>query len=1112
MIKYLRAFKTQEEYLTYSASTAFTLDNVSSCREGDLVYYTSENCGGYIPPTPATGKSIANAVVTCDSATYNGSVQTAQNIVVTLSGNTLIADTDYTITENTGGTNAGNYLVKVDGIGHYSGTTTGTFVINKATPTYNAPTAKSLTYNTSAQELLNSGSVTGGTIQYSNNNSTWSASIPSKTNAGTYTTYWKIVGDSNHNNKSSESISTTIKKVTPTVVAPTAKALTYNGSAQELVNSGSTNYGTLKYSIGDAEKPYDSEVEYLLGTGYQYIDLPITPNSNTGIYIKVKPIERNYSGENDMFLVGLRNNSNDTRWCIAKNGVGDWGCTMYYGYGGYSYFSNSHISYGNIFDVKLNYLNSKTASNNGATSSLSSSLSFTPSYPIRLFGSSGVNGSYSKAAMYLYSCKISQGSNVVMDLIPVRKNGVGYMYDKISGTLYGNNGTSSFGIGPSTREYTTSIPSRTNAGTYTVYYKVEGNSNVNDVAEQSVVCSIAKANSSLSFAVTNITVDVGETKSNPVTVNAGDGIVTYSSNNTSIVTVDNNGVVSGVASGNTTVSANISSTNNYNSTSTSYSVSSTTWDIVAKFNVTDTSNPTKIGYNRYISGFSAIEIDGIVQPNVVSAYTFSTTGEHTVRYKLTSTSITNDAFYQCSAMTTCTIGSGVTSIGNEAFMYCSSLTSIDIPDSVTSISNNAFNRCSSLTSIVIPNGVTSIGWGVFYECSSLTSIDIPDSVTSIGNNAFEGCSSLTSITIPNSVTSIGGSAFMTIGALTSITIPNSVTSIGQSAFNYCGGLTSITVEATTPPTLGSYAFNNTNNCPIYVPCDSVDTYKAASGWSTYASRIQAILGSCWDITAKFNVTDTSSPTRIASATHNFSKIKIDGVEQPSVTTGYTFSTSGEHTVKYRLTDKTSIVFETFRSCYRLTSIDIPDSVTSIGYYAFYECIGLTSVTIPNNVTSIGYDAFYDCIRLTSVTIPDGVTSIGEAAFSSCVSLTSCTIGSGVTSIGNRAFDYCIILTSIDIPDSVTSIGDNAFESCSGLTSCTIGSGVTSIGDYAFDRCSGLTSIISNATTAPTIQSSTFRDVKTGGTLTVPVGSTGYDVWMGTGNYYLGLYNWTKVEQ
>ena len=51
---------------------------------------------------------------------------------------------------------------------------------------------------------------------------------------------------------------------------------------------------------------------------------------------------------------------------------------------------------------------------------------------------------------------------------------------------------------------------------------------------------------------------------------------------------------------------------------------------------------------------------------------------------------------------------------------------------------------------------------------------------------------------------------------------------------------SVTVNATTPPTLGESALDYTNNCPIYVPAASVDVYKAASGWSTYASRIQAI--------------------------------------------------------------------------------------------------------------------------------------------------------------------------------------------------------------------------------------------------------------------------------
>ena len=45
-------------------------------------------------------------------------------------------------------------------------------------------------------------------------------------------------------------------------------------------------------------------------------------------------------------------------------------------------------------------------------------------------------------------------------------------------------------------------------------------------------------------------------------------------------------------------------------------------------------------------------------------------------------------------------------------------------------------------------------------------------------------------------------------------------------------------------------------------------------------------------------------------------------------------------------------------------------------------------------------------------------------------------------------------------------------------------------------------------TAPTIHSETFLNVSTNGVLKVPVGSTGYNTWMSTANYYLGSYNWT----
>ena len=198
------------------------------------------------------------------------------------------------------------------------------------------------------------------------------------------------------------------------------------------------------------------------------------------------------------------------------------------------------------------------------------------------------------------------------------------------------------------------------------------------------------------------------------------------------------------------------------------------------------------------------------------------------------------AFHWCYNLSRVMIPDSVTSIDTYAFASCYSLTSIEIPSGVTSIGDYAFEQSSGLTSINIPYGVTNIGVAAFGDCYSLTSITIPNTVTSIDYNAFIACISLTSIDIPNSVTAIGEGAFNSCRSLPSINIPSGVTSIGDRAFKFCRSLTSVTVNAVTPPTLGEEAFYDTNNCPIYVPSGSVNAYKSASGWSTYASRIQAI--------------------------------------------------------------------------------------------------------------------------------------------------------------------------------------------------------------------------------------------------------------------------------
>ena len=199
---------------------------------------------------------------------------------------------------------------------------------------------------------------------------------------------------------------------------------------------------------------------------------------------------------------------------------------------------------------------------------------------------------------------------------------------------------------------------------------------------------------------------------------------------------------------------------------------------------------------------------------------------------ISDTDIGEDAFYECSILTSVVIPDGVTTIGDWAFDKCTSLTSITIPYSVTTIGEYAFYNCTSLTSITIPYSVTSIGDSAFMGCTSLTeitvsennesykSIDgnlytkdgktliqytigktdteftIPSNVTTIGYKAFDGCSALTSIVIPDSVTTIDGYAFGLCYSLSSVTIGNSVTSIGNNAFDSCENLTSITYRGT----------------------------------------------------------------------------------------------------------------------------------------------------------------------------------------------------------------------------------------------------------------------------------------------------------------------------
>ena len=383
------------------------------------------------------------------------------------------------------------------------------------------------------------------------------------------------------------------------------------------------------------------------------------------------------------------------------------------------------------------------------------------------------------------------------------------------------------------------------------------------------------------------------------------------------------------------------------------------------------------------------------------------------------------------------IEDGITSIGNDAFADCIALTRVTIPDSVMLIGDYAFQVCKSLTNVTIPDSVTKIGVCVFEDCTSLTSVTIGNGVTSIDEFTFDGCYSLTNVTIGNGVTSIGACAFRGCTRLASITIPDSVTSIGINAFYHCLGLKELKMPVSAKIYNSKYTFYACTNI------EKVILTKGTGVMQDYATSSSSSTSTYYQYTPWYVSEEKCTEIIIE-----------DGVKNVG---DYAFFRCSGLTSVIIPDSVTTIGNDAFYECESLTSVIIPDSVTSIGDYAFKGCNSLTSVTIGNSVTSIGASAFYDCDSLTSVIIPDSVITIGNGAFSACVSLTDVTIGDGVTTIGDYAFAWCDILT-ITIPDSVITIGDSAFFYCDNLASVTIGNSVTTIGKYVFDACYSLTDV------------------------------------------------------
>ena len=181
------------------------------------------------------------------------------------------------VTDNNDLKKPGKYLAQVDFVKGSKYLVTHFSVVDnrKTDPKYELPTAKrGLTYNGEEQILINEGHVEGGQMRYKLGGGTYSTELPTATNAGTYTVYYKVVGDASHNDTAEQSITVTIGKA-PLTGTPTFTPVTEAGKTIANVTlTAPTGWpaGTFYWMKG--EIGLEPTTPITQGTSYEWVFIP----------------------------------------------------------------------------------------------------------------------------------------------------------------------------------------------------------------------------------------------------------------------------------------------------------------------------------------------------------------------------------------------------------------------------------------------------------------------------------------------------------------------------------------------------------------------------------------------------------------------------------------------------------------------------------------------------------------------------------------------------------------------------------------------------------------------------------------------------------------------
>ena len=202
------------------------------------------------------------------------------------------------------------------------------------------------------------------------------------------------------------------------------------------------------------------------------------------------------------------------------------------------------------------------------------------------------------------------------------------------------------------------------------------------------------------------------------------------------------------------------------------------------------------------------------------------------------TKIGENAFNQCTALTTIKLPAELKTIDAQAFRTCINLATVDYGTKVETIGDGAFWYTGALKKFFFKGSVKTLGADAFRE-SGLTCVHLKGDMT-IGKEAFMDCKSLKYVEFPATssatqpLTYVAESMFAGCTSLPFITLPTTVTEIKANAFNGCSGLKYVNILAASPATLGANAFPTTAG--VYVKPSKLSAYQANAAWSAYSPK------------------------------------------------------------------------------------------------------------------------------------------------------------------------------------------------------------------------------------------------------------------------------------